>query len=290
MKDLFEKIKIINLILVYLVLITGITIISFLPMFNRIEYLTFNFWFLMINLLMLVWFIYHFIKNKVDLRSSLSDFTLKVCWKELLKIVFVNVLFSIGLAFIEIAIIGYLNPKYLNTFLNEQSFHVNSLMDVITLGLNIILITPLIEEFMFRGVILHRLNLRWGVHPAIIISSVVFGLLHFEIKMIGAICFGVYLALLFLKTKNILVPVTAHFLNNLLGASLLIIPFFTGNNGDNHYDYSTNEIIITGITGLILTILPLVFIIRYFIKNWPRSNSLSLTQEQLNAETNSLDV
>ena len=51
---------------------------------------------------------------------------------------------------------------------------------------------------------------------AIIISSILFGALHSYGNIISAFVFGVCMCIIYLKTKNILTCILAHFLNNLL--------------------------------------------------------------------------
>jgi hypothetical protein len=49
---------------------------------------------------------------------------------------------------------------------------------------------------------------------AVFISSLLFGALHGFGSMISAVVFAVCMAILYIKTENIFVPMLAHFLNN----------------------------------------------------------------------------
>ena len=57
----------------------------------------------------------------------------------------------------------------------------------------ITILAPIVEEFFFRGVILQRLIKKTSIWGGILISSLLFGILHADI--IGAFVFGVIAAL-----------------------------------------------------------------------------------------------
>lgn len=79
--------------------------------------------------------------------------------------------------------------------------------------LTIVLIAPIMEEFFVRGILLTRWTVKWGVTRAILASSIVFGLLH--INLIGGFCFACMMAVLYIRTKSLFVPISLHILNNL---------------------------------------------------------------------------
>ena len=62
---------------------------------------------------------------------------------------------------------------------------------------------------------------------AIIMTSILFGALHSYGSIISAVVFGVCMCIIYLKTKNILTCMLAHFINNLLAE--LFIHIDSGN-------------------------------------------------------------
>jgi membrane protease YdiL (CAAX protease family) len=86
-------------------------------------------------------------------------------------------------------------------------------------SLGAIAIGPIVEELVFRGLVLRRLAARWGNSAAIIGSSVVFGILHVD-QAVGATVFGVAMALLYMRSHTLAVPIAAHMANN-FAASLM---------------------------------------------------------------------
>jgi len=113
-----------------------------------------------------------------------------------------------------------LNQEYLETMIS-----VNPLI----MALPIAILIPVVEEVVFRGVMLEYFERRIGVIGGVIISSALFGLIHVsnaESLVFFPIYFtlGLILALIYVKSnKNILVPIIAHILNNGIAVLALLI-------------------------------------------------------------------
>ena len=70
---------------------------------------------------------------------------------------------------------------------------------------------PLIEELFFRGLLLRALLGRMPVPLAVLLSSVFFGLAHFEVvQFAGLAAFGVVLAYLAWRTRRLGLSIGAH--------------------------------------------------------------------------------
>lgn len=71
------------------------------------------------------------------------------------------------------------------------------------------------EELFFRGYMQTRLRMAWRAGPAIIATSVAFGLLHLEwIHAAMALVLGVYLGVLTERTGSALPAIVCHVVNN----------------------------------------------------------------------------
>ncbi len=77
-------------------------------------------------------------------------------------------------------------------------------------------IGPIAEEVFFRGILYGYLR-RWGVYPAVILSTICFVLphMHSSFLPITQLVGGVVFALAYEKEKNLMVPITIHCLGNL---------------------------------------------------------------------------
>jgi membrane protease YdiL (CAAX protease family) len=77
------------------------------------------------------------------------------------------------------------------------------------------------EETLFRGVIQKNLSLRYGILKALIVTSLLFALVHINLSSIVSIfLLGLMLGYLYLKTQNLMYPIILHFFYN-LSADLL---------------------------------------------------------------------
>ena len=145
---------------------------------------------------------------KQDFLSIFSFETIK----NVLFVVILNIFISYGFL-------------YLANFLSAN-FNLNSILPFsITFGnmIFIIIVSPIAEELIFHGVLLNRLRLVVPVLFSIFISSWLFAALHSFGSIFSAFIFAVCMAILYLKTDNILVPIFAHFLNNLFAESIVFI-------------------------------------------------------------------
>ena len=97
--------------------------------------------------------------------------------------------------------------------------------------ISICILAPIIEEFVFRGVLLHSWVNKWGLKKAVLISSLLFGLAH--PNFLGASVFGIGMCILYLRTQNILIPILCHSVNNFLAWSLEAGMIFS--NGPDYF-------------------------------------------------------
>lgn len=104
--------------------------------------------------------------------------------------------------------------------LDDLIFGKNILMSILAFGL----LAPLAEELMMRALVFNRFRNRTSVKSAIVISSAIFGLLHFPVllQMIYAFSLGLILAYSYYKYQNIIVPIMIHVVFNCANFLLLI--------------------------------------------------------------------
>ncbi len=102
--------------------------------------------------------------------------------------------------------------------------------DHLVMYLMVVVLAPVLEEILFRGIILKGL-INKGVLPnnAIWISSLVFAIVHGNPwQFVGALLLGMVLGLVYFKTESILTVIVLHALNNLL--SILVILYTDAEN------------------------------------------------------------
>ncbi len=158
-----------------------------------------------------------------DFKQDLSNVLSKIQLNYILIIVFANIFFSYGMLFLSNEILVHFQS------LNFSVGFYAPLMSLSVFGafISAVVISPIAEELIFRGVLLNRLKLVTPTIFAILISSLIFGAIHGFGSIISAFVFAICMAILYLKTENICVPILAHFLNNLFAE---IISFADYNN------------------------------------------------------------
>ena len=151
------------------------------------------------------------------LKNNFSKILEKDNRREILYIFLINLLF----AFIFVAIISnldiFINFVYpenmpMPDLLPEVMEPSSLLFDIVSS----IMIAPVLEELAFRGVLFNRLKIRIGIIPAMLLSSGIFAIGHEFGGIISAFVFGICMCIIYLKTDNILMTMSIHFLNNLV--------------------------------------------------------------------------
>ena len=93
----------------------------------------------------------------------------------------------------------------------------------------------LVEEFLYRGVILRAL-MRFGTGFAILTSSLLFALMHGNLsQIIFAFPLGLLFAILVVRTGNLWITIVVHFLNNFLSSLYLIVSATAGTQAAELY-------------------------------------------------------
>lgn len=108
----------------------------------------------------------------------------------------------------QMVMLDFQNPAVLATF------YPNSLLDMIV-------VVPLLEEFLYRGVLMNLITElvygRKGKILAVLMSALIFGFTHPSMPEIKFIT-GLGFALIYIlpKERNLILPVTAHMVSNFL--------------------------------------------------------------------------
>lgn len=117
-----------------------------------------------------------------------------------------------------------------------------------------VIVPPLVEEFACRGIVLGLLR-KFGDTFAIIVSSILFGLMHSNFEQIPfAFLVGIGLGFITIKSGSIWLAVIVHACNNSIS---VIYSYFLSNLSLNFQNISYTILLIT---ELVLGILSLLFI------------------------------
>ena len=111
-------------------------------------------------------------------------------------------------------------------YLIFRDYSINKIEDFTNYGiLKVFLLSPILEELIFRGSLLSLLVKTESPKKVIFLSSLGFSLAHYlsDSSLFAVFILGVFLAYVYLKTENIFLCIIVHVLNNFL--ALVFSPF-----------------------------------------------------------------
>ncbi len=195
--------------------------------------------------------------------KSLPDGTKKECKKlstlSIIKLILItyflmyiiNILTTLILTFIgSIAGLNTTNP--LDSVILPNSWIWNLLF--------VGILSPIVEELMFRGVMLNKLRC-YGDKIAIITTSLLFGLFHGNFhQFFYAAAIGALFAYVTLKTGNIIYSIILHVSINILGGVLPAILLL--------HDTNIIAVSLFGLAILIMTIIGFVLFVKNNLITW----------------------
>lgn len=135
--------------------------------------------------------------------------------------------FSVKLCFFYILIIWIIETiiiRPIHFYYFSTSYQIYDLYYVI----GALVFAPILEEIVFRNILLNSLLNSYSKNKAIIISSIAFGLIHgTPIQMISATIIGFFLGIVYVQKKNIGYTILMHFSANLF---VMISQFYLQSN------------------------------------------------------------
>ena len=146
--------------------------------------------------------------------------TKKVYTTEKLK----NTLILFIIANIVIYIVS-ISSKYLLPEFDEQNivqyFKHNKITELEVL--NIVVVVPIIEEIVFRGLFYKLLRSYFSIVPSMLMSSIIFSIVHKNI-LVSIVLFslGLILCYSYERNKSIIYPIVIHSLFNMLMLLLIL--------------------------------------------------------------------
>ena len=177
-------------------------------------------------------------------------------------------IFSLSSSLLLFYPISLLAPGFVEERLSQQLFDVETALPGLYKGLMLfvaIVFAPLTEEFIFRGFLLQRWAVRWNLPVGIMASSVLFGILHVN-NPLGLTMFGVIMALLYIRTRSLWVPIIAHALNNIVAVTPeLLFP--------SSETFKLEDLQQGWWMGLLGLCIAAPTLIHFISKNWPQKSA-----------------
>ena len=173
--------------------------------------------------LILAWGIWSFRRHGADLRRLVGRLPSGYNWWPPVGLVAATLLFSVAAIWLVYYSLSFIAPGLVDSLAGQELYagdEDTSSPIVYNLAIlaMLVLVAPVLEEVLFRGILLTRWSVRWGTGRAILLSSGLFAILHPD--PLGAFAFGVVASLLYLRTRTLIVPIACHFLHNAVVAAM----------------------------------------------------------------------
>lgn len=146
---------------------------------------------------------------------------------------FLKILFAVACAILLYFLLDRgLDPVFERVFPASEESYQKSLQTlseapIISL-LQVCILAPTIEELLMRGYLLQGLSASYGNLVALLVSSLLFALLHFNmVQTLSALICGVVLGLLYLYTGSIFCCILTHAGYNLISYLTMILPLYS---------------------------------------------------------------
>jgi uncharacterized protein len=214
-------------------------------------------------------------RRGLDVGQVVGAFPPQHPWFQLIAIVIGILGFSLGAFVLSASGLALAAPEVVESIvqdLNREPMLPSQgdvgvrLLTIVTL----VIAAPIVEELFFRGLLLQRWAVKWGIRPAILASSLLFGCLH--ANPVGLTMFGVMMAVIYIRSRQLWVTILAHSLNNAI-AVLLSVGGEAGGGG-------TTALTLKSLqndwwVGLLLVGLTLPGLVAYLYRNWPISGAVT---------------
>lgn len=202
--DQLKKITLIELLVVIIILFSIQFVLDFYNIFSLDS--------IWISIIIILFFA---LKLRNNLNCVPGDIK-EIFTFEILKSILIIVILNICLSYTCLFVADFISNNFLSVDTASNNILNNTLFAII-------LISPIFEELIFRGVLFNRLKLFIPTIFAVLISALIFASFHPFGNIFSSFIFGISMVLLYLKTENIFIPITAHFLNNLLAEIIVFI-------------------------------------------------------------------
>ena len=169
------------------------------------------------NIPVLIVFVWYFSKEfkRANLNPKLIMGSLKgIDFKLPIGLAIVEFLFAWGANYITMYGLSFIFPKYVENQINHE--YATSFIGWICFAIGALFFAPIMEELFYRGIIFQKLTITKKSTQAILISAIAFTVIHFRYDVVSLFIAGILYVLLYLKTKQLIVPIISHFFYNLI--------------------------------------------------------------------------
>lgn len=155
--------------------------------------------------------------------------------------------------------VGFI-AKWLQDYINLTEMIVSEEGNLLLQIIATVILVPIAEELLFRGIIQGELNLRFTPRVAVLIQALLFGIFHMNpIQSLYTFIPGLLLGIAYYYTGNLIIPIVMHMIFNLVGGVFNVI---------------LSETIMQWLSyvELVIGIFAIVVVVLFFVKAKPDSD------------------
>lgn len=172
--------------------------------------------------------------------------------------------------------LSFILPNYVESQINKE--YATTILGWISFSILAIIFAPIIEELFFRGIILQKLATQRNIQQGLLISAIIFAIIHFRYDIITLSWGGIILAILYLKTNQLIIPIIYHFVYNLMSViGLFYYHFLAKSDNTNCINIANCQQNFIDNLGLVILFISLSapYLIYFVYKNFPRNYNIN---------------
>jgi membrane protease YdiL (CAAX protease family)/DNA-directed RNA polymerase subunit RPC12/RpoP len=205
--------------------------------------------------LILIWALWKFNRFHISLRRIIGNLPTRDEWLLAVSVVIPLLLFGVGSGILIGYLVSSISPSLLKWLFPKREFTTPLVFSAIVLA-------PPVEELLFRGILIHRWTVKWDIRRAVLISSLIFSIGHLG-GAVWAFVHGFVWAVLYIRTRKLLVPIVSHTLYNAIVSCIRVL----ANRGALPSSSILRSWFMPG-----CMILSLFWVIYFMYRNWPHQS------------------
>ncbi|HEY3285114.1 MAG TPA: CPBP family intramembrane glutamic endopeptidase [Armatimonadota bacterium] len=214
---------------------------------------------------LLTWVMWRMVRLDIDEERLVGRVPPRFPWPAIGGLALMLALFSLGAALVSQYAISLAAPQLLAEAL-KQAKQAEVLQGNARLLYNIgealfeILLVPVTQEVVLRGVLLHRWTVKWGVRRAVLATSLLGTL--FGPDLFSYFVLFLVMAALYVRMRSLVVPLVCHVLFSLFSLALVV-------GADSLAEGPLKELRTQAMLGGALLLITAPPLARYLRQNWP---------------------
>lgn len=224
---------------------------------------------------LLGWCLWYARRRGISLRGFFNPLPPSFSWCRACAVLIPTIFANMGLMLLIFAIFISVSPELMTQYFNSSTNITDGMgssypiLYFSHMLVALLLIAPMVEELFFRGFLINMWSVKCGPRAAVVLTAVVFAMAH--IVQPGSFFLGIVAAIFYVQTRNLLVPMVLHFLNNLTAVTIQTL--ITSISGRGEAPTLPEVQAATFIIAVPLLIIGLTWLAVFIWRRFPSSNT-----------------